>query len=139
MDQDWCKDALKPLQPSKPLQPLKLLILLTAEEVGDILQGQQTYLLKAQVPANLGRVHLCVRSLDYAVLGAVNFARVQTFSDTKAFTRWATTHLPQGHMERNKALLKSLNKKKTIAAISLEHPEEFKESIFYKHGEAWTA
>ena len=125
MDQDWCKDALKPLQPSKPLQPLKLLILLTAEEVGDILQGQQTYLLKAQVPANLGRVHLCVRSLDYAVLGAVNFARVQTFSDTKAFTRWATTHLPQGHMERNKAIHKHnifLSVQNSVATASFWRP-----------------
>lgn len=139
VSQDWWKDVLKELQPSKPLQPLKLLILLTAEEVDDILQGQQTYLLKAQVPANLGRVHLCVRSLDYAILGTVNFAGIQTFSDAKAFTRWADTNLSQGHVERSNAILKSLNQKKTIAAISLEHPEECKEKVFYKHGEAWTA
>lgn len=139
VSQDWWKDALKELQPSKPLQPLKLLILLTAEEVDDILQGQQTYLLKAQVPANLGRVHLCVRSLDYAILGTVNFAGIQTFSDAKAFTRWANTNLSQGHVERSHAILKSLNQKKTIAAISLEHPKECKEKVFYKHGEAWTA
>lgn len=139
VSQDWWKDVLKELQPPKPLQPLKLLILLTAEEVDDILQGQQTYLLKAQVPANLGRVHLCVRSLDYAILGTVNFAGIQTFSDAKAFTRWANTNLSQGHVERSHAILKSLNQKKTIAAISLEHPKECKEKVFYKHGEAWTA
>ena len=103
-----------------------------------ILSGNQTYLLRSQRSTH-GRVHICVKSLGFTLLGSVQFEATQTFQSLKPFKSWEG--LPgcnPSDVDPASALMKRLKEGKVVYAVTLASPQRAATTVEWCSPVAWS-
>ena len=114
-----------------------LLITLSQDEAEGILAGNQTYLLRSQRSTH-GRVHVCVKSLGFTILGSVEFEATQTFTSLKTFKAWEG--LPSCNsldVDPTSSLMKRLKDGKAVYAVTLGSPQKAATTMEWCSPVAW--
>ena len=115
-----------------------LIITLTAEETERILQGDQHYLLRSQ-RAQLGKIHLAVKSLGFTIPGTVDFESVQEFTSLKTFKKWdGIDKCNPSDVLPGSTVMKRLQAGKTVYVTKLTNPEKFTTCIEWCAAESWS-
>ena len=133
VDEDFWKNLLSGEEPSQSEEvQQKSLITLSHEETQSILAGEQCYLLRSQRVSQSGRVLLAVKSLNFAVLGSVEFGENLEFKSSRAFQRWdGYKDCSPSDLGDQSNITKRLQSNKPVYAITLRNPEPAEESMYW--------
>lgn len=138
VDPSFWEGLLKPQTSTEDQAESQLLITLSQEEAEGILSGNQTYLLRSQRSTH-GRVHICVKSLGFTLLGSVQFEATQTFQSLKPFKSWEG--LPgcnPSDVDPASALMKRLKEGKVVYAVTLASPQRAATTVEWCSPVAWS-
>ena len=138
VDPSFWEGLLKPQTSTEDQAESLLLITLSQEEAEGILSGNQTYLLRSQRSTH-GRVHICVKSLGFTLLGSVQFEATQTFQSLKPFKSWEG--LPgcnPSDVDPASALMKRLKEGKVVYAVTLASPQRAATTVEWCSPVAWS-
>ena len=138
VDPSFWEELLKPQTSTEDQAESQLLITLSQEEAEGILSGNQTYLLRSQRSTH-GRVHICVKSLGFTLLGSVQFEATQTFQSLKPFKSWEG--LPgcnPSDVDPASALMKRLKEGKVVYAVTLASPQRAATTVEWCSPVAWS-
>ena len=138
-DPSFWEELFKPLTRTKSTAESELLITLSQEEAEGILSGDQIYLLRSQRCHALGRVHLCVKSLGFTILGSVQLEGTQHFNSLKTFRSWeGPPSCNPLDVDPASPLMSRLKQGKDVYAVTLASPRRAATTVEWCSPVAWS-